>query len=221
MGYSGNMYAQATEVITSQGDLRRGDSSGNPERLAIGANTYVLSSNGTTESWTAPAGGGKIALVGSTVLTSDENEITVTIDPPIATSEVAYLMGVYSLNKTAAATAQPALLRVNQISDGSYDFDTAIITAGAETITSNTGESGWRVANSDIDGECFGIFYLSLNLVTDAIQMLSEASSDIATQWQGGYNTTAAQTTYSEVELSIGSGSFVDKSRLDVYRCNL
>jgi len=55
MGYSGNMYAQATEVITSQGDLRRGDSSGNPERLAIGANNFVLSSNGTTESWTAPA----------------------------------------------------------------------------------------------------------------------------------------------------------------------
>ena len=55
MGYSGNLYAQATEVITSQGDLRRGDSSGNPERLAIGANNFVLSSNGTTESWTAPA----------------------------------------------------------------------------------------------------------------------------------------------------------------------
>ena len=55
MGYSGNMYAQATEVITSQGDLRRGDSSGNPERLAIGSNTFVLSSNGTTESWSAPA----------------------------------------------------------------------------------------------------------------------------------------------------------------------
>ena len=47
MGYSGNMYAQATEVITSQGDLRRrGDSSGNPERLAIGANNFVL-----TEQW--------------------------------------------------------------------------------------------------------------------------------------------------------------------------
>jgi len=43
------MYAQATEVITSQGDLRRGDSS------AIGSNTFVLSSNGTTESWSAPA----------------------------------------------------------------------------------------------------------------------------------------------------------------------
>jgi len=55
MGYSGNMYATATEVITTQGDLRRGDSSGNPERLAIGSNTFVLSSNGTTESWSAPA----------------------------------------------------------------------------------------------------------------------------------------------------------------------
>ena len=51
MGYSGNMYAQATEVITSQGDLRRGDSSGNPERLAIGSSGKVLQSNGTTESW--------------------------------------------------------------------------------------------------------------------------------------------------------------------------
>jgi len=51
MGYSGNMYAQATEVITSEGDLRRGDSSGNPERLAIGSTNQVLQSNGTTESW--------------------------------------------------------------------------------------------------------------------------------------------------------------------------
>lgn len=51
MGYSGNLYAQATEVITSQGDLRRGDSSGNPERLAIGSSGKVLQSNGTTESW--------------------------------------------------------------------------------------------------------------------------------------------------------------------------
>jgi len=51
LGYSGNMYAQATEVITTQGDLRRGDSSGNPERLAIGSTGKVLQSNGTTESW--------------------------------------------------------------------------------------------------------------------------------------------------------------------------
>tara|TARA_R100000687_G_scaffold50656_1_gene40328 strand:- start:356 stop:910 length:555 start_codon:yes stop_codon:yes gene_type:complete len=70
MGYSGNLYAQATEVITSQGDLRRGDSSGNPERLAIGANNFVLTSNGTTESWAA-ASGGATAEIDNAVLTSN------------------------------------------------------------------------------------------------------------------------------------------------------
>jgi len=77
MGYSGNMYAQATEVITSQGDLRRGDSSGNPERLAIGAANTVLFSNGTTESWAT--GAGKIAptLAFIVSLTSETGDLTV------------------------------------------------------------------------------------------------------------------------------------------------
>jgi len=51
MGYNGNLNARATEVITTQGDLRRGDSSGNAERLAIGSANQILQSNGTTESW--------------------------------------------------------------------------------------------------------------------------------------------------------------------------
>ena len=51
MGYNGNLNSRASEVITTQGDLRRGDSSGNPERLAVGSANQVLQSNGTTESW--------------------------------------------------------------------------------------------------------------------------------------------------------------------------
>jgi len=51
MGYNGNLNARATDVITTEGDLRRGDSSGNAERLAIGSANQVLQSNGTTESW--------------------------------------------------------------------------------------------------------------------------------------------------------------------------
>ena len=51
MGFNGNLYARAEEVITTQGDLRRGDSAGNPERLAIGSANQVLQSNGSTESW--------------------------------------------------------------------------------------------------------------------------------------------------------------------------
>jgi len=63
MGYNGNLNARATEVITTQGDLRRGDSSGNPERLAVGSANQVLQSNGTTESWATLS-------TGDTVLTT-------------------------------------------------------------------------------------------------------------------------------------------------------
>jgi len=48
----------ALSPITSTGDLIIGNGANSATRLAIGANTYVLTSNGTTASWTAPAGGG-------------------------------------------------------------------------------------------------------------------------------------------------------------------
>jgi len=63
MGYNGNLNSRATEVISTQGDLRRGDSSGNPERLAVGSANQVLQSNGSTESWVTLS-------TGDTVLTS-------------------------------------------------------------------------------------------------------------------------------------------------------
>jgi len=42
------------DVITTEGDLVVGDASGDPVRLPIGTNGYVLTSNGTTASWQAP-----------------------------------------------------------------------------------------------------------------------------------------------------------------------
>lgn len=48
----------ALSPITSVGDLIIGNGANSATRLAIGANTYVLTSNGTTFSWAAPSGGG-------------------------------------------------------------------------------------------------------------------------------------------------------------------
>jgi len=56
MGFSGNGYSTASTVITSEGDLRIGDSSGNAERLAIGSSGKVLESDGSTASWETPSG---------------------------------------------------------------------------------------------------------------------------------------------------------------------
>jgi hypothetical protein len=48
----------ALSPITTTGDLIIGNGTNSATRLAIGTNTYVLTSNGTTASWQAPTGGG-------------------------------------------------------------------------------------------------------------------------------------------------------------------
>jgi hypothetical protein len=48
----------ALSPITTTGDLIIGNGTNSATRLAIGANTYVLTSNGTTASWQAASGGG-------------------------------------------------------------------------------------------------------------------------------------------------------------------
>jgi len=51
MGFSGNGYTTASTVITSEGDLRIGNSVGAAERLAIGSSGKLLKSDGSTASW--------------------------------------------------------------------------------------------------------------------------------------------------------------------------
>ena len=45
----------ALSPITSTGDLIIGNGTNSATRLAIGTSTYVLTSNGTTATWSAPA----------------------------------------------------------------------------------------------------------------------------------------------------------------------
>lgn len=45
----------ALSPITSTGDLIIGNGANSATRLAIGASTYVLTSNGTTATWSAPS----------------------------------------------------------------------------------------------------------------------------------------------------------------------
>ena len=47
-----------TSTLTTRGDLLTLNSSVNPARIAIGANGYVLTSNGTDAAWAAPAASG-------------------------------------------------------------------------------------------------------------------------------------------------------------------
>jgi len=90
----------ALSPITSTGDLILGNGANSATRLAIGANSYLLTSDGTTASWQpAPAGGVTTFSAGTTGLT-----------PSSATSGAVTLAGTLAIanggtNSTATAIA--------------------------------------------------------------------------------------------------------------------
>lgn len=53
-------------TVTATGDLIIGNGNASVTRLGIGTNGQVLSSNGTTATWTTPAGGGGMELISTT-----------------------------------------------------------------------------------------------------------------------------------------------------------
>ena len=89
----------ALSPVTTTGDLIIGNGTNSATRLAIGASTYVLTSNGTTASWQASSGGVTTFSAGTTGLT-----------PATATSGAITLAGTLAIanggtNSTATATA--------------------------------------------------------------------------------------------------------------------
>jgi hypothetical protein len=140
MGYSGNMYAQATEVITSQGDLRRGDSSGNPERLAIGSSGKVLQSNGTTESW-------ETLSLADTVLTTAGDVLFENATPELARLPKGSLNDVLTMGASLPAWSAP--------SAGAWS------SLGSATEVSAASEISLDVADHDL----YMVYY---NVSTDA-----------------------------------------------------
>lgn len=98
----------ALSPITTTGDLILGNGTNSATRLGIGANGYLLTSNGTTASWqAAPAGGVTTFSAGSTGLT-----------PATATSGAVTLAGTLAIanggtGQTSATAALNALGGIN------------------------------------------------------------------------------------------------------------
>ena len=65
----------ALSPITSTGDLILGNGVNSATRLPIGANTYVLTSNGTTASWAAPTGSTGPLIYNTTTISSNQTVV--------------------------------------------------------------------------------------------------------------------------------------------------
>jgi hypothetical protein len=111
----------ALSPITTTGDLIIGNGTNSATRLAIGANTYVLTSNGTTASWVAPSGGGSPggsttqvqynssgSFAGSSNMTFNGTTLTLANDASIHGLTVGQGAGSISTNTAVGASALAA-----------------------------------------------------------------------------------------------------------------
>jgi hypothetical protein len=106
----------ALSPITAVGDLIIGSGTNTATRLPIGANTYVLTSNGTTATWAASGGGGGgTGTVTSVATAGTVNGLTLT-GGPITTSGTVTLGG--TLSNVSLATQVTGNLPVANLNSG-------------------------------------------------------------------------------------------------------
>ena len=131
----------ALSPITTTGDLILGNGTNSATRLAIGANGYLLTSNGTTASWVAAPAGGVTSFAGGTT----------GLTPAAATTGAISLAGTLAIanggtNSTATATAGGAAYGT-----GTAFAFTAAGTAGQVLTSAGASAPTW----AGIDGGAF------------------------------------------------------------------
>ena len=134
----------ALSPVTSTGDLILGNGVNSSTRLPIGANTYVLTSNGTTASWALPTGSGA-------TITNDTTTAT-NVYPTFAAATSGSLSTIYTSNakylykpSTGELTSEHFIagngIYVNSLTiDVSYTIasGTSGMSAGPVTVASGT-----------------------------------------------------------------------------------
>ena len=133
----------ALSPVTSTGDLILGNGVNSSTRLPIGANTYVLTSNGTTASWALPTGSGA-------TITNDTTTAT-NVYPTFAAATSGSLSTIYTSNAkllykpstgelTSTAVAASNGIFVNSLTIGtSYTIPAGYSGMSAGTVTVSGG----------------------------------------------------------------------------------
>jgi hypothetical protein len=134
----------ALSPITTAGDLILGTGTNTAGRLAIGANSYVLTSNGSTASWAAPSGGVSTFSAGSTGFTPNTATTgAVTLAGTLATTNGGTGLTSFTTNGAVYATSTSALttgtLPVASGGSGAVTLTGVLFGNGSSPFTAATG----------------------------------------------------------------------------------
>jgi hypothetical protein len=128
----------ALSPITTTGDLILGNGTNSATRLGIGANGYLLSSNGTTASWQpAPAGGVTTFAGGTTGLTpASATSGAITLAGTLATTNGGTGLTSFTANGIPYASSTSALATGSALT-----FDGTNLSTTGQVISTKTGSA--------------------------------------------------------------------------------
>ena len=219
------------------GDLLLGSGSNAVSRLAIGANTYVLTSNGTTAAWAAPGGGGggawtnitgSVTVTGATVsggvasVVTPGNAVTFSSIP----GTYNHLKLTFMLRMSDSALTEPFGAQFNGDTASNYDQvkvqNTTTSTASAQaqmnlgnlpaaTATANVAGSGEML----IPNYAGTTFYKTCLGQSGYLETLGTTSTYFNTQFYNLWRSTSAITSIKVFDFN--GGNLVAGSTFSLY----
>jgi hypothetical protein len=157
----------ALSPITTQGDLILGSGTNTATRLAIGANGYVLTSNGTTASWAASTGGVTSFTAGTTGFTpstTSTGAITLAGTLNIANGGTGQTTATAAFNALSPVTSTGDLI----IGNGTNSSTRLAIGTNGYVLTSNGTTATWAASSGGVTSLAAGT-NISVSASTGAV----------------------------------------------------
>ena len=183
----------ALSPVTTTGDLIIGNGTNSAARLAIGANGYVLTSNGTTATWAASTGGVTSFSAGTTGLTPNTATTgAVTLSGTLAVANGGTGVTASTGASSVALRDSNANLTVNSL------FEGFTIVAAAGTTTTLTAASAPTYVVTGSGGQTFqlpdattlpagAIFSFNNNQSSGTVIVKNNSGTTLVTLQSGGF----------------------------------
>ena len=197
-------FSNNTIASLTAGDMTYSDGAA-LQQLAIAApNDQLRVSAGNIPEWFTPAAAGQTYELVAHQVVAGSPTIQVTISPAINQSDISKLVVVWN-GKTSAGNGLN--FTINGITTSTYNHFGAYYVAAGQTTIASSAQSSIRMVFGSMALNSMAIAEISCNNESDEIQGTIIGGGATGSQIQGFNNTTAGQTSFSEIRVDDKSGA--------------